>query len=83
MAEVDNNAVQVYGAAISANTGGPNSEFTRDASKVIQYAMTHAVTRAYQEGATEPEVVNARMMFAREQAKKFLKYLDELVYPVS
>jgi len=81
MAEIDNNAKQVFAAAISANTGGPNSEFGRDAAKVIQYAMGRSVERAYQDGVTEPEAVRARMMYARERAKDFLRELDELVYP--
>lgn len=81
MAEIDNNAKQVYGAAISANTGGTDSEFTKGASKVIEYAMSSAVTRAYRDGNTDPEHIKKCMEKARDHAKDFLRSLEEMVYP--
>lgn len=64
---------RVEAVAISANTGGPLSRFTREASKVIELAMSEAVTKAYADGKTDPQYVRKRMMEAREQAKKFLE----------
>ena len=81
MAEIDNNAKQVYGTAVAAATGQAGSEFTKQASKVIEYAMSHAVGRAFQDGVTDPAHIKARMMHAREEAKVFLRHLDDMVYP--
>lgn len=67
---------QVHAVAVAASTGGPQSRFSREAGKIIQQAMTNAVTWCYARGITDPEKVREKMMVARENAKRVLLELE-------
>lgn len=59
--------MQVFAVAISANTGGPNSEFDGpEVGKRIEQAMANAVLWCHGEGITDVEVIKSKMQVARE-----------------
>ena len=60
--------VQVTAVAVSANAAAVGSTVGEDGAKLIQEAMSNAVTWCYGQGITDPVKVKEYMMVARANA---------------
>jgi hypothetical protein len=54
----------------AVGTSSGTIKLDKSLSKRIEEAMTKAVEQALSEGVSDPEVIKARILVAREEAKK-------------
>jgi hypothetical protein len=62
--------VQVRAVAVSANAATFGSKVGKAGAKIIEQAMSNAVSWCYQEGITDQVKIKEAMMLARENAKR-------------
>lgn len=68
MAEIDPNATQAYATGIAFAHGALNAGDAARREKV-ETAMREAVEAAQAEGISDPDIIRARMLVARDQAR--------------
>lgn len=62
--------VQVHAVAVSGNAATAGTRVGKLGAKIIEAAMSDAVTWCYQNEITDPEQVKKYMQVARENAKR-------------
>ena len=70
---------QVEAVAAIASVNDINKELPPNAAKLIEQAMVWAINKCMEEGVTDPEEINARMMQARADIKTSMyRHMNDL-----